>query len=98
MRDVPERWRSWRVRLASPPAPIELPPALRLRATMIDSTTRSPDDRAPADFRSEVPDAHGIRRGLVAHIRQLIAAGQYDTPERWALAEEFLFRRTEESC
>ena len=25
------------------------------------------------------------------------AAGQYDTPERWAMAEEFLFRRTEES-
>lgn len=97
MRDVPERWRSWRVRLASPPAPIELPPALQLRATMINPTTPSPDDRDPADFRSEAPDVHGIRRGLVAHIRQLIAAGQYDTPERWALAEEFLFRRTEES-
>ena len=97
MRDVPERWLSWRVRLASPPAPTELPPAVRHRATMIDPTTLSPDDRGPTDFRSEAPDAHGIRRGLVAHIRELIAAGQYDTPERWALAEEFLFRRTEES-
>ena len=64
---------------------------------MIDPTTLSPNDPGPTDFRSEAPDAHGIRRGMVAHIRELIAAGQYDTPERWALAEEFLFRRTEES-
>jgi len=64
---------------------------------MIDPATNSPAQTAPIDFRDEAPDASGIRRGLVAHIRELIAAGQYDTPERWALAEEFLFRRTDES-
>lgn len=64
---------------------------------MIDPTTSAPALPTPADFRNEAPDAHGIRRGMVAHIRELIAAGHYDTPERWALAEELMFRRTEES-
>ena len=97
MRDVPSRWQSWRIRLAPLPTPTALPPALRLRATMIDPKTSAPAVPTPADFRNEVPDAQGIRRGMVAHIRELIAAGHYDTPERWALAEELMFRRMEES-
>ena len=97
MRDVSPRWQSWRIRLAPLPTPAALPPALRLRATMIDPKTSAPAVPTPADFRNEVPDAHGIRRGMVAHIRRLIAAGHYDTPERWALAEEMLFRRLDES-
>lgn len=95
MVDVTPRWQSWRIRLAPLPTPTALPPALRLRATMIDPKTSAPV--APTDYRNEVPDAHGIRRGMVAHIRGLIAAGHYDTPERWALAEEMLFRRLDES-
>ena len=96
MRDVPPRWLNWRIRLAPPTTQNRLPPAVRFRATMIDPETKSPAAPAPADFRDELPDALGIRRRLVAHIRELIAAGQYDTPERWALAEEALFRHTDD--
>ena len=65
---------------------------------MIDPNTKLPAGPAdPTDLRLEEPDAHGIRRGLVAHVRKLVAAGHYDTPERWALAEELLFRRLEEA-
>ena len=39
---------------------------------------------------SELPGPDGIRHGLVARVRELIAAGEYDTPERWAAAEERL--------
>lgn len=47
----------------------------------------------PPELRDEPPDAEGVRRGLVAHVRKLIAEGTYDTPERWEAAEEALFRR-----
>lgn len=96
MHDVSPRWQSWRIRLVPPATANRLSPVFRFRATMIDPATNAPAARAPADFRDEAPDASGIRRGLVAHVRELIAAGQYDTPERWALAEEFLFRRTDD--
>ena len=96
MRDVPPRWQPWRIRLAPLPTAGRLPPVLRFRATMIDPATNAPAAPAPADYRDELPDASGIRRGLVAHVRELIATGKYDTPERWALAEEFLFRRTDD--
>ena len=96
MRDVPPRWQTWRIRLVPLPMPNRLPPAVRFRATMIDPETKVPAVPATADFRNEAPDASGIRQGLVAHIRELIAAGHYDTPERWALAEELLFRRTDD--
>jgi anti-sigma28 factor (negative regulator of flagellin synthesis) len=41
----------------------------------------------------EQPAADGIRHKLVARIRQEIAAGTYDTEEKWLAAEEELFRR-----
>jgi hypothetical protein len=47
----------------------------------------------PPELHAEAPGPDGIRHGLVAHVRQLIAEGAYDTPERWAAAEEQLFRR-----
>ena len=97
MRDVPQRWQSWRIRLVRLPTTAELPSAVRLRATLIDPKTHSPETPGPTDFRREIPDAQGIRRGLVVHVRQLIAAGHYDTPERWALAEELLIRRMDEA-
>jgi hypothetical protein len=49
----------------------------------------------PCELRHEPPGAEGIRQGLVAHVRQLIADGVYDTPERWEAAQERLFRRIE---
>lgn len=46
-----------------------------------------------AALHAEVPGPDGIRHGLVARVRQLIADGEYDTPERWAAAEERLLDR-----
>jgi hypothetical protein len=39
------------------------------------------------------PAADGIRHDLVARVRAEIAAGTYDTEERWLAAEEALLRR-----
>ena len=56
----------------------------RPRAAMNDTIDCTPaEDDTPVD---------GIRWELVNRMKALIAAGQLDTPERWALAEEFLFR------
>ncbi|MBN9524434.1 flagellar biosynthesis anti-sigma factor FlgM [bacterium] len=38
--------------------------------------------------------ADGIRHDLVARVRAEIAAGTYDTEDRWLIAEELLLRRT----
>jgi hypothetical protein len=47
----------------------------------------------PAELKAEAPGPDGIRHGLVAHVRRLIAEGAYDTPDRWAAAEERLLDR-----
>jgi len=44
----------------------------------------------------EEPGPDGIRHGLVARIRAEIAAGTYDTEERWLAAEERLLDRIEQ--
>ena len=44
----------------------------------------------------EQPGPDGIRHGLVARVRAEIAAGTYDTEEKWLAAEEALLRRIEE--
>lgn len=44
---------------------------------------------------SEVPGPDGIRHELVARVRREIAAGTYDTEEKWQAAEEALLRRIE---
>lgn len=46
-----------------------------------------------ADLKREAPGPDGIRRGLVARLKQLIADGAYDTPDRWAAAEARLLER-----
>ncbi len=56
----------------------------RLRAAMNDTADRTP---SAAD-----KSADGIRWELVNRMKALIAAGELDTPERWALAEEFMLR------
>jgi hypothetical protein len=52
--------------------------------------TRDASDTPPR------PGADGIRWELVDRMRRLIAEGKLDTPERWAVVEEMLFRVTEE--
>jgi len=47
----------------------------------------------PVHLRLEEPGDDGIRHGLVAHVRELIAAGVYDSPERWAMAEAAVLDR-----
>ncbi|MFO0826400.1 MAG: flagellar biosynthesis anti-sigma factor FlgM [Gemmataceae bacterium] len=82
MRDATNgRWRWDRVR--STPAP--------------GASNRLPRvAKAPALLGSdEVPGPDGIRHELVARIRREIAAGTYDTEEKWLAAEEALLRRIE---
>ena len=80
MRDsTPRRWNRWRI--------TRQPVAGRLTALRCHHAPAAPD---PAG-RDEQPGPDGIRHGLVAHVRQLIADGAYDTPERWEAAQERLF-------
>jgi hypothetical protein len=56
----------------------------------------TPGDRtdgplAPPELRAEVPGPDGVRHGLVAYYRDLIARGELDTPDRFARAEDRLF-------
>jgi len=60
-----------------------------------------PDEGVPADpiprKRQPKPrkDARPIRTELVARVRQEIAAGTYDTPEKWEAALDCLLDRLE---
>lgn len=88
MRNPPSRrWLPWRsaARNGRPRF------TLSTRPRMSDPTPRP--HLTPPELRHETPDAAGIRRGLVAHVRKLIADGEYDTPERWEAAEDALFRQ-----
>lgn len=42
------------------------------------------------------PGDDGVRWELVNRMRRWIAEGKLDTPERWAVAEELMFRATED--
>lgn len=81
MRDTsPRRWRRWRVTLAkTEPLPSRIA-YLRPAAPVLATTL-------------ELPGPDGIRHGLVARVRAEIAAGTYDTEEKWLAAEEALFER-----
>ena len=86
MRDnTPGRWMQWRVKLVQ-------------RATPIAAD--APFERRPLigaiGTRGETPAPDGIRHGLVARIRAEIAAGTYDTEERWLAAEARLLGRIEQ--
>ena len=82
MRDAARcRWQRWRV------APVDHP-AEPVSARF----SRRPVMGAP-DGCAELPGPDGIRHGLVARIRREIAAGTYDTEERWLAAEERLLAR-----
>ena len=82
MRDPsPRRWNRWR---AAIPTPIPDTIANRILGLGIVA--------APA-VHSEKPGPDGIRHGLVARVRAEIAAGVYDTEEKWLAAEEALLAR-----
>ncbi len=46
---------------------------------------------AMAELRALPAGPDGVRRELVARVRELIAAGEYDTPDRWHQAQERMF-------
>jgi len=80
-------WQKWRVTLAESPKTIPAtPPLSRSRLNLAGITPLS-------TTIEEVPGPDGIRHALVARIRAEIAAGTYDTEERWQMAEERLLAR-----
>ena len=59
---------------------------------------KPPTMNTPADVPCTpppAPPADGIRWELVERVKRRIAAGEYDTPERWAVAEELMMREME---
>jgi hypothetical protein len=48
-----------------------------------------------ASARTTAPDGEPIREELVDRVRAEIAAGVYDTDERWEIALDHLFERLE---
>jgi hypothetical protein len=91
MRDPSARhWRQWRLSLTSEPEPAGVVNRMRTPAAV-------PADAAlvPGSGR-ETPGPDGIRHELVARVRGEIAAGTYDTEEKWLAAEAELLRRIEE--
>ncbi len=93
MRDMtPQRWPARRLRFAArPKCGTNTPEALLRRMAF---APLPPDDGplAPPELRAQEPDADGVRQGLVAYYRDLIARGELDTPDRLARAEARLFR------
>ena len=75
----PRRWNRWRVALPTPAA--------------IANRMAGLGTPAAATSNPEEPGPDGIRHGLVARVRAEIAAGVYDTEEKWLAAEEALLAR-----
>ncbi len=84
----PRGWHRWRVTVvkSEPVAPFN---------HMARCSTLAEPSAEPVAVGAEVPGPDGIRHELVARVRQQIAAGTYDTEEKWLLAEEALLRRIE---
>lgn len=76
---TPGRWMQWRVKLVSKP----------------NTENGGGFVRKPLMEAGEQPGPDGIRHGLVARVRAEIAAGTYDTEERWLAAQERLLDRIE---
>ena len=101
----PHRWRTRRMTFSADRAELSWKPCTRTSGTSSESLTHiravhhSAADSDPlAELRAERPGQDGIRHGLVARVKELIAEGAYDTPERWEAAEEQLLRRIERRC
>ena len=87
MRDTTNRhWQRWRITHATPT------PAAAGRFERLLMPAAAPADPATR----EKPGPDGIRHELVERIRREIAAGTYDTEERWLAAEAELLRRIED--
>jgi hypothetical protein len=65
----------------------------RWRAALPDPIAERMLAAKPVAARAEEPGPDGIRHGLVARVRAEIAAGVYDTEEKWLAAEEALLAR-----
>ena len=99
MRDsTPHRWPARRFRFAARPdcglPRTPTPEALRKRMALPlphrpGGLTGGPTDGplAPPELRAEAPGPDGVRHGLVAFYRDLIACGELDSPDRFARAE-----------
>jgi hypothetical protein len=86
MRDTSSHhWHRWRATLAGS----------KLAAGRLDCLRTPAPVPTPAGA-AELPGPDGIRHELVARIRAEIAAGTYDTEEKWFAAEAELLRRIEE--
>jgi len=96
MRRPPDLRYSWRIQLNGTRGDSGAAVVLQ-RAIMIPPHELPPSADDLAELRAEPADDQGIRRRFVERIRQLIAAGHYDTPERWAIAEEMLARKLEDA-
>ncbi len=90
------RWQSWRVTTARRPVASYTTDPLAAR-TMAHPPGFRRTPLTPADplagLKAETPNAAGVRESLVARVRELIAAGEYDTPARLEVAEEAMARR-----
>jgi len=82
MRENTRDWQRWRVTVAA-----------RASGPAVARYARPVLNAAPP--AAEVPGPDGIRHELVARVRREIAAGTYDTDEKWLAAEERLFARIE---
>lgn len=80
MRDTTRDWQRWRVTVV----------AVAGAAGPVATRFARPVLAAPAG-----PEPDGIRHDLVARVRQEIAAGTYDTDEKWQAVEDRLLRRME---
>ena len=87
---TPRHWHRWRVTHAAPPSGSPGPPATADRFGR-RGPARPPRQPAPVT----ASPADGIRHDLVERVRREIAAGTYDTEEKWLAAEEALLRRIE---
>ena len=86
----PRRVSTWRLTSPRPPAAANPDPVVT-RMTPPPPARGAP--AVPSELRDELPGADGVRHGLVAHVKQLIAEGAYDTPDRWEAAQDRLFDR-----
>ncbi|MFO0851110.1 MAG: hypothetical protein U0871_21520 [Gemmataceae bacterium] len=88
------RWQAWRVTLTRRPTPATTTPdplAHRMALPRYPHRPAAPTSDPLAELRALPAGPDGVRRELVARVRELIAAGEYDTPDRWHQAQERMF-------